>query len=314
MRVIITGPTGAIGHALIEECLEHGDEVLAICHPGSKRIASLPKSDLLEIMELDLADYGKKAKELSEPAKNPYDIFFHFAWKGTTGADRNDTGLQKENGKASLEAVLLARTFGCHTFIGAGSQAEYGRFEGLLKPDTEPYPENAYGKVKLATGVATRALCKNLQMRHIWTRVLSIYGPYDGEKSMIISSLRKMTRGDNAQFTKGEQKWDYLFSKDAGRAFYLLAQKGIDGKVYVIGSGKREKLSDYINVMTEKVKLLTGNTPEIELGAIPYGEKQVMYLCADLTELTKDTGFVPETEFEEGIGETIRYVLKTNME
>ena len=123
-----------------------------------------------------------------------------------------------------------------------------------------------------------------------------------------------MTRGDNAQFTKGEQKWDYLFSKDAGRAFYLLAQKGIDGKVYVIGSGKREKLSDYINVMTEKVKLLTGNTPEIELGAIPYGEKQVMYLCADLTELTKDTGFVPETEFEEGIGETIRYVLKTNME
>lgn len=39
----------------------------------------------------------------------------------------------------------------------------------------------------------------------------------------------------------------------------------------------------------------------IELGAIPYSERQVMYLCADITELKKDTGWYPETDFKKGI-------------
>ena len=33
-----------------------------------------------------------------------------------------------------------------------------------------------------------------------------------------------------------------------------------------------------------------------------------MYLCADISDLTQDTGFVPETDFSEGIEETIQWV------
>ena len=32
-----------------------------------------------------------------------------------------------------------------------------------------------------------------------------------------------------------------------------------------------------------------------------------MYLCADISTLTKDTGFTPEYTFEEGIEETIKW-------
>ena len=39
----------------------------------------------------------------------------------------------------------------------------------------------------------------------------------------------------------------------------------------------------------------------IKLGSIPYTEKQVMYLCADISELTKDTGWKPKVRFEDGI-------------
>ena len=41
MRVVITGATGAIGHALIAECIKQNIEVLAICHRGSKRAGML---------------------------------------------------------------------------------------------------------------------------------------------------------------------------------------------------------------------------------------------------------------------------------
>ena len=32
-----------------------------------------------------------------------------------------------------------------------------------------------------------------------------------------------------------------------------------------------------------------------------------MYLCADLEELTRDTGFVPQVPFERGIRETVEW-------
>ena len=90
---------------------------------------------------------------------------------------------------------------------------------------------------------------------------------------------------------------------------YLIAQKGIGNKIYVIGSGKTRKLMDYINVMDLKVN------PAVHpvLGAIPYSDKQVMYLCADISELTEDTGFVPAVDFEEGIEKTVQYVLATQI-
>ena len=307
MRVVITGPTGAIGHALIEQCIKNGDEVLAICRKGSSRIATLPQDSKVSVLELSLSDYEKYIKEADAPDV-PCDVFYHFAWESTTGASRNDTDSQSRNIRYALSSVKLAHFFECKTFIGAGSQAEYGRVEGSLKPDTPTFPENGYGIAKLCAGQLTRILCSQLGIKHIWTRILSVYGPYDGEGSMVISSLRKMIRGEEVSFTKGEQEWDYLYSADAANAMYLIAQKGIGDKIYVIGSGKTRKLMDYIYVMDKKVN------PPVHpvLGAVPYADKQVMYLCADIDELTKDTGFVPTVEFEEGIEKTIQYVRDTN--
>lgn len=308
MRVVITGPTGAIGHALIEKCISNGDEVLAVCRKGSSRIASLPKDAGVTVLELSLCDYDEYISSASAPDA-PYDVFYHFAWNGTTGASRNDTDLQSKNVQYALSAVKLASFFGCKTFIGAGSQAEYGRVEGSLRADTPAFPENGYGIAKLCAGQLTRILCGQLGIKHIWTRILSVYGPYDGEGSMVISSLRKMIKGEESGFTKGEQEWDYLYSADAAKAMYLIAQKGIGNKIYVIGGGRTRKLRDYINVMDQKVN------PAVHpvLGAVPYADKQVMYLCADISELTKDTGFVPEVDFEEGIEKTIQYVKDTNL-
>jgi nucleoside-diphosphate-sugar epimerase len=37
-----------------------------------------------------------------------------------------------------------------------------------------------------------------------------------------------------------------------------------------------------------------------------------MYLCADITALTEDTGFVPATSFEEGIEKTVAWFRTQN--
>lgn len=297
-RVIITGPTGSIGTALIEHLIQNDVEVLAVVRRNSKRKSNIVKHPLVKCIELNL-DELESISQFTEG--NMYDVFFHFGWDGTFGNSRNNMQGQLLNIQYTLDAVEAASRAGCKKFIGAGSQAEYGRVEGNLSATTPVFPENGYGIAKLCAGQMSRILCEQKGIEHIWTRILSIYGPNDGLATMVMSTISKLLKGQKASLTQGEQKWDYLYSKDAGKAMYLLGEKGQSGKIYCIGSGQVKKLKDYIEVIKENID----SNVELGYGEIPYSEKQVMYLCADISELEQDTGFMPDYSFEEGIKETI---------
>lgn len=288
---VITGATGAIGTALINELTSKGVRVLVLTREDSPRNSIIPQSHLVEVR------YCSLEKLHDFEAEGEYEVFYHFAWAGTFGSARNDLYLQNKNVEYALDAVAAAKRLGCHTFIGAGSQAEYGRVEGILKPDTPAFPENGYGYGKLCAGQMTRDFAHRLGLRHIWVRILSVYGPNDGGGSMVMSALKKLRDGEIPEFTKGEQKWDYLYSGDAAEAFALLGEKGADGKVYVLGSGNARPLAEYI----EELRRTAAPNGKVNLGAVPYGEKQVMFLCADISELQRDTGWTPTTDFADGI-------------
>lgn len=292
-RAIVTGATGAIGTALVSSLAKSGTEVLVIARKGSKRNVNIPDDPLVSVIYCPL----EELKNLNNDTGKQYDVFYHLAWAGTTGAERNDMQLQNRNVSYALDAVALARRFGCHSFVGAGSQAEYGRTEGNLRPDTPVSPETGYGIAKLCAGQMTREYAHQLGMRHIWVRVLSVYGPYDTEGSMVMSTIRQLKKNQVPEFTRAEQMWDYLYSVDAGRAFAALGEKGVDGKIYVLGSGNARPLSEYI----EAIRDICAPGAPIAIGARPYARNQVMYLCADISDVMRDTGWKPEVSFEDGI-------------
>lgn len=298
-RAIVTGATGTIGIALVKELLNNNIEVLALVNPSSNRLNRLPKNEKLIVKAYSI----NQLNEFNIEQMEKYDAFFHLAWQGTIGPQRDEMKLQLQNVQNTLDAVILAERLGCEVFIGAGSQAEYGRVEGTITADTKTNPEMGYGIAKLCAGQMSRLECKKRGIRHVWTRILSVYGPNDGELTMIISAIRKMLRGEIPDFSKGEQKWDYLYCEDAARALYLAGEKGVDQSIYPIGSGVAAPLKDYIEIMRKSI----GEEAKVNVGAFPYREKQVMYLCADIEQLTKDTGFVPNISFEEGIKRTIKW-------
>lgn len=301
-KAVITGATGMIAATLIEYLIDKNIKVYAICRPNSKKINNIKIHPLVNIIECDLIELESVCNKILEPC----DIFFHFAWNGTFGDARNDTYLQTYNIKYTLDAVSLAYKLNCKKFIGAGSQAEYGLVDGKIKGCSPTSPVTGYGIGKLTAGNLSRILCNQLGMEYNWTRILSVYGPYDNDYTLIMSTISKLLHGEKTAFTKGEQDWDYLFSKDISKAFYLIAKYGVNGKVYPLGSGTTRKLSDYIIVLRN----LINPNAELFFGEIPYQENQVMYLCADISELTKDTGFLPEYSFEDGMKETIEWYRK----
>lgn len=310
-RIIITGATGTIGMALLNKCIESKTEAVALVNPGSSRLDRIPNDPLVKVIKCGLDDLasvtaGSLGIEEADPGSGVFaDAFMHLAWGGTFGDSRNNRELQDKNVLYALDAVRLAKRLGCSVFVGAGSQAEYGRVSGILTPDTPCNPENEYGRAKLRASEETRMLCRELGIRHIWTRILSIYGPYDGDNTMVMSVIRKLLSGEKPSLTAGEQMWDYLYCSDAANALLLLAGRGRDGGVYPIGSGTARPLCEYIEMIRDEID------PRLPLGfgEVPYSDKQVMHLCADISALRADTGFEPEVEFEEGIRRTIKYCL-----
>lgn len=300
-KIVVTGATSMLGLATINEAIKNNVEVLAIVRNNSKKIDRLPKSNLIKVLECDIDKL-----DTVDSIDDDYDIFYHFAWGNTDKTTRNDPVLHEKNIKYALDAVNLAKKLGCKKFIGAGSQAEYGRVEGKLSATTPINPDIAYGMAKYAAGRLTNLRCKELGIEHIWVRILSVYGIYDNPFTMINYAIKELLSGREPEFTKCEQKWDYLFSKDAGRAFYLIGEKGKTNKTYCLGSGIARSLADYVKTINK----LMGKPENTGIGKKDYAPNQVMYLEADISELTSDTGFIPNYSFEEGLKETIEWAKK----
>lgn len=303
-KVIVTGGTGVTGIALVRCLLEQNKEVTAIVRKNSSRLRYLPQDAHLHIYECDLADY-----DTIGPAElgAGFSVFYHLAWDGSTGKEkvdnRNNMQLQSKNIVYDIKAVELCRRLRCPVFVATGTQAEYGRCNVCMDETTPTNPENGYGMAKLCAGQMTRTLCRIYGIKHIWARLFSIYGPYDGTHSLIYTSILKLIAGKRPQYTAGDQVWDYLYSFDAAQALALLGEKGHDGEVYCVANGKTDTLRSYIKVIHKVVD--PGIVPVF--GEIPYAPDQVMNLRVDTAKLQRDTGFAPKYTFEKGIQEILNW-------
>ncbi len=169
-----------IGVALINVLIEKNIEVVLLVRNNSRKKSRIPKSDLIKTYECDLSRLYE-FNGFSDVA----DVVFHLGWEGTTGIARSDILGQLENVRYIIEAVKLAKRCGCSTFVGVGSQAEYGRVYNKVASNNSVNPDTPYGNIKYTAGRISGVLCKELSIKHMWARVFSAYGKYDGYNTLM---------------------------------------------------------------------------------------------------------------------------------
>ena len=304
-NIVITGASSMIGTAIAEACLqEDTGRIYCVVRQGCQKLYRLPDNDRIRIIFCDADAYGQLPALIPEPCE----VFYHIAWSVTGSARNQNLKGQAANIGYTLDAVEAAAALGCRSFIGAGSQAEYGRLDlDRISPDSPVHPEQAYGIAKYAAGRLAAQAAEAHGMDWHWVRIFSVYGGYDKPGTMIASAIRKMLAGEHVAFTAGEQRWDYLYSGDAGRAFYLIGSRAAGSGIYCLGSGSARPLKEYIGILAEKL----GTSQLAGIGERPYGRGAVMNLCADISALTADTGWQPGISFEDGIAETIAVIRQT---
>lgn len=297
---VVNGCLGTVGSALVRKLIEHGVKTYAVVYPGAPYEGVVHPD--ATIIQCDMRELDKLPAMIGETA----DAYFHLAWMGTIGPNRDNMLLQTENIRCAVEAVAVAKQMGCQVFVGTGSQAECGRIEGLVQQDSPCNPTNGYGIAKLCAGQMTRIECRKQGLRHVWGRILSAYGPNDGPLSLFPSMMEKLLQGEKPILTAGEQMWDFLYADDVAEALFCMASSGKDGSTYPIGSGEARPLRDYFYILRDAVD------PALPLGIgeMPYVPNQVMHLQADITPLQNDTGFAPSVPFEKGIQITLECYKK----
>ena len=277
-RVIISGATSSIGIALCEECVTKGIGVVAIIRPDSSQRLLLPDSNLIVIVEGELSDYDNIESEGINA-----DAFIHLAWSSTNGAAaRDNTYAQADNIQATLKAVELAERCGCKVFVGAGSQAEYGRTNAVLTGDTECNPETAYG---MTMGTSQMLACMTDRLHQLNKNVkVDCYGQELNPETYAIAKADMLIKGGDADnFKQGDTLDDDKFK---GYTFdYIISNPpfGIDWK-------KQKKA-----VEDEADKGINGRFP---VGTPKISDGQMLFTLNGIKKL-KDTGKIKKKKEKE---------------
>jgi nucleoside-diphosphate-sugar epimerase len=295
-KIVITGATSFIGVHLINEWLRHDCDIYVIVRPNSTNISRLPVNSHIHVVELIMDDYDQISSKVQEA-----DYFYHLAWEGARVPYRDDQKIQENNYMCSIKAMHAAHLMGCEFFMGSGSQAEYGKMGDSVTEQTKCVPNTEYGKYKLKTCVELEKLAADYNMRFIWTRIFSIYGKYDYDKTLISSCLKKMSLNESINLTECKQLWDFLYVGDAAKALVKFADTKCKSGIYNLASGDIRPLKDYINEMKE----ILHSESELNFGAVPYGDLGPIDLRPNIGKLKRELKWSPEIPFSNGILLTI---------
>lgn len=301
-KVIITGITGFLGEALVEKLLERGINITIVFRNPEKVSEKLLLNELVHpIMIHDIGQILKLPKTIRD---RDFDVFYHFAWEGTSGEKREDYEVQIKNIKATCEAVKVAKELDCKKFVNAGSLMEYESIKCMKVSEKQPAGNYLYRSAKLAAHYMAKAEAGKLDIPFINMIISNVYGRGEWSERFINMTLRKIIMGDKISFTSGTQLYDFIHIKDAVEAFYLIGEYGQAYKDYYIGSNDVRSLRKYIEELFECLPVEI----EPEFGEIPYDGISLSYEEFNRENLKKDTGFQCKVSFQEGILDTYRWL------
>jgi UDP-glucose 4-epimerase len=300
MRILVTGATGFVGAHVLQRLSTENASLAILVRAGSNTWRIKPLLSSVSAIVGDLRNPRELAPAIAdfEP-----DTVIHLAWSGVGNRYRNVQWQMDDNLASSIDLLRTAHAAGCRTWIGLGSQAEYGPMNGPVDEECPTQPTTMYGAAKLAACVLSRQVCALFGMRFVWLRLFSAYGPMDDSGWMIPSVILSLLRGERPAMTEGTQRWDYLFATDVADAICRTALNADVSGVFNLGSGQAHT----VRSVAERIRDLIDPSRPLGFGEVAYRKDQVMHLQADISRLQVATGWSPSVTLAEGLARTVRW-------
>lgn len=301
MKAVVTGATGFVGTWLVRELLSQGHSVSVILRDKTKLAQDIKGQ--VHIVEADLAQISELQEALF--VEQDMDLFFHFAWAGTSGMDRASEEIQLSNVQYTCDAVRLAKRLHCSRFIYAGSIMEYEAMQYIADDGTRPGLGNIYSTAKLTADFMAKTLCVNEGMSYINVLISNIYGAGEYSARFLNTTMRKLMQNEPVALTHGEQLYDFIYVTDAVRAICLAAVNGQENETYYIGHSKQKPLKEFVL----ELKQVLDSSSKLGFWEVPFAGAMLQYNEFDAAKL-ETLGFVPQVSFADGVTLTKRWMME----
>jgi len=300
MNILLSGATGFLGSHIAETLVEHGFHVMAIKRKSSNLLRCQDFQGKITWVDVEYS-----TNIINEITEFKPEVLIHAAWSGVNSKNREDWKLQEKNLDYLSLLFKIAKISNISRIIALGSQAEYGRYEGVVKETHPCNPVSPYGAIKVCASVMLKVFAEQNNIEWYWLRLFSIYGPREDANWLIPSTIRNLLDKKSSKLTGGDQKYDYLFVKDFARGILsVIRSQNIRSGRYNLSSGICVSLREMLSILEMK---LSPEKKTLLFGALPYRPNQVMHMQGNNDLFQKRFQFVPETNIIDGLVETINY-------
>lgn len=302
-KVVITGIAGFIGFHLAKkwypEYVIYGIDIVNINQDDirSKRLRALTND--LEYFQVDIKDVKTLRKVLK---KVKPDFIVHLA--ACTGISQSTISPDlyfDTNVKGFQNLLQITHELGIKKILYASSSSVYNpniniQFEENNNTNS---PLSFYGVTKKMNELLAESYSKTFGINCIGMRFFTVYGSWVRPDMAAWKFMEGISKQEYIKlYNNGEVFRDFTHISDIVNGISLLERNTIKGhQIFNIGNNSPIKVKDYLMIIADKMKMKS----KIKNQQLPNNE--LLYTCADITKITKKTGWKPKVSIDDGVAE-----------
>lgn len=314
-KAFITGLTGFAGKHLAKHLVENGFDVSGT-YLFEESLNDFKEKDNYKLHQLDLNN-SEKTFSLIESEKPDY--IFHLAAISSprqSFVDPMSTFITNIAGELNiLESVRKLDLVGAKILIISSAEV-YGHVDPKDLPmdeETSFMPTNPYAVSKITQDYLALMYKLTHKLNIVRVRPFNHVGPGQAPTFAISAFAKKIVeveKGRESIVKIGNltSKRDFTDVRDMVKAYLLALEKGENGQVYNLGSGKSYLMFDILNMMIKmsKVEIKTEEDPAL---MSPSDDPEL--LC-DPAKFMNLTGWKAEIPIEKTLSDTLDYWREQN--
>ena len=321
-KILITGAAGFIGFHTAKRLLSEGFHVVGIDNLNDYYSVQLKYDRLNQLKKFD--SFSFHSIDIDNPialtdclADYTIDDVIHLAAQaGVRYSIDNPQAYGRSNLIGFLNILEWVRSHPVDHFIYASSSSVYGNTERVpfSTNATADKPVSLYAATKRANELMAESYSHLYNIPATGLRFFTVYGPY-GRPDMAPMKFAKqiMQGGQIDVYNHGDLSRDFTFIDDIVEGIYRLLDKpmqtqseGARHRVLNIGRGEPVNLLKFIEILESAFE------KPVKKRYLPMQDGDVSTTWADVTELSKITGYSPQIDIESGIQKFAEWYKKYN--
>lgn len=311
-KVLVTGADGFIGSHLVETLINQGAKVRALVYYNSwgswgflQEIKNVGNE--CEIVVGDIRDSHFCLNLVQDQ-----EIVFHLAALIDVPYSYVASGSFFETNILGTVNLLEAakREKNLEKFVHTSTSETYGT--ALYSPIDEKHElqaQSPYAASKVGADKAAMSYFLSFGLPVTIVRPFNTYGPRQSARGVIPTIITQLLSDQMKKVRLGSLKpiRDYTYVTDTARAFILAAlYKNTIGEVLNVGSGQGYSIKEIYDMTCD----ILGTKKDVvtDLKRLRPSKSEVWKLVCDNSKIKSLTGFEPQTNFRDGLVETIAWI------